>query len=134
MLSLWSRLRQPAAACLLAATLAVGACSHPQAARLEPVFCYQTLADIDCYAAPDREDAGRKGGDGHEPLGGCGEVGPRAEDHAVHEAQDRQVGEVEAVAVAAEELEGPGLEAPGFRRPQDDAEQECRAPRRDEER
>ena len=54
MLSLWPRLRQPAAACLLAATLAVGACSHPQAARLEPVFCYQTLAYIDCYAAPDR--------------------------------------------------------------------------------
>lgn len=54
MLSLWSRLRQPAAACLLAATLAVGACSHPQVARLEPVYCYQTLAYIDCYAAPDR--------------------------------------------------------------------------------
>jgi hypothetical protein len=55
MLSLWSRLRQPAAACFLAATLAGCASPRPPAAHLEPVYCYRTLADTACYAEPDRD-------------------------------------------------------------------------------
>ena len=54
MLSLWSRLRQPAAVCLMGTTVTACAGGHPSAARLEPVYCYRTLSDIACYPGPDR--------------------------------------------------------------------------------
>lgn len=54
MLILWSRLRQTAAVSLLVPVLAACASSHREVARLEPVYCYRTLSDIACYAAPDR--------------------------------------------------------------------------------
>ena len=83
--------------------------------------------------APSHQHADGQGREGYQPLLGRGEVRAGAEDQAVGEPQDRQVCEVEAVAVVAKELQDLGLEAFSLRRAADDAEQEGGAADGDEE-